>query len=575
MSINTIRVTEDQLNLAAIQALLDENKENTEFIFEQGAKISITPAECKKIPLDFSNTTHVKERTVGLHLDGMKNVALDFNGGSLICEGHLAPIVITDSDGITIQNANIDWLHPLSAEGIVSELSTEEEITLAIDKEVFPYKIDKHQLVFLCGKEKHVCTGGSHAFDKYRKTILHGTGDKLGAIEKAKEVSEGIVKISGSFPVPFAPGTIIVLRHGERDHPALFAENSKNILVDNTHVYSSAGLGFLIQFCENIELSRVVFTANQKKGRKVVNGHDDGFHLTNNRGKILIEGCQFDGLMDDPINVHGCAARIEAIDGNRVKGRFVHEQSQGFKYFAKPGDEFAFIKVATMNRAEFGDVTEYTLDKNRETFTITFEDELSSDIKVGDALENVTNLPDEVVIRSCFFGSCRARGILATVPKVLIEGNYFESAGAAILISGDAAGWYETGATDDVVIRDNVFTAECNTSAYQFGDAVISVSPVIAEPDLELPFHRKIVIENNKFNPSAFPIVYAFSTDRLVFEGNSVYMSNKFDTVKPSRAMIAAKLVKNVKIAGNTIAGQLPRKIISDATGEAKIVKDM
>lgn len=35
--------------------------------------------------------------------------------------------------------------------------------------------------------------------------------------------------------------------------------------------------------------------------------------------------------------------------------------------------------------------------------------------------------------------SCRARGILVSTPgKVLIERNYFESSGSAILIAGDA-----------------------------------------------------------------------------------------------------------------------------------------
>ena len=86
----------------------------------------------------------------------------------------------------------------------------------------------------------------------------------------------------------------------------------------------------------------------------------------------------------------------------------------------------------------------------------------------GDALENLTWTP-EVIIKNSFFGSNRARGILMSTPgKVVIENNVFESSGSAILIPGDANGWYESGAVTDVLIRNNVFNDPCMTSMYQF-----------------------------------------------------------------------------------------------------------
>ena len=104
---------------------------------------------------------------------------------------------------------------------------------------------------------------------------------------------------------------------------------------------------------------------------------------------------------------------------------------------------------------------------------------MPDNITVGDALENLTWAPD-VSIRNNFFGSCRARGVLVTTPgKVVIENNIFESSGSAILISGDANGWYESGAVKDVMIRNNTFNEACLTSMFQFCEAIISIYPEI------------------------------------------------------------------------------------------------
>lgn len=52
----------------------------------------------------------------------------------------------------------------------------------------------------------------------------------------------------------------------------------------------------------------------------------------------------------------------------------------------------------------------------------------------------------------------RARSVLVTTKgKVLIEGNYFSSQMHGILIEGDNHKWYESGAVQDVTIRNNMF----------------------------------------------------------------------------------------------------------------------
>ena len=70
------------------------------------------------------------------------------------------------------------------------------------------------------------------------------------------------------------------------------------------------------------------------------------------------------------------------------------------------------------------------------------------------------------------------RGILISTPgKVIVEDNYFATAGTPILIEGDTSHWFESGGTEDVLIRNNVFD-NCLTSGaetderWQWGAAV-------------------------------------------------------------------------------------------------------
>ncbi|KAA2284222.1 alpha-1,3-galactosidase B, partial [Acinetobacter sp. AB118710] len=80
--------------------------------------------------------------------------------------------------------------------------------------------------------------------------------------------------------------------------------------------------------------------------------------------------------------------------------------------------------------------------------------------------------------------------------KTLVENNRFDhTSGTAILLCGDANGWYETGSCHDIQIRNNTFI-NALTNMFQFTNAIISIYPEI--PDLKNQqkyFHSHIVIE--------------------------------------------------------------------------------
>jgi hypothetical protein len=310
---------------------------------------------------------------------------------------------------------------------------------------------------------------------------------------------------------------------------------------------------------------------NAAKGR-YLSGHDDGAHFSNCRGQIIVENCRFAGLMDDPVNVHGTSVRvIEKRAPNRLLCRFMHEQSVGMEW-GRAGEQIGFIEHEGMCTIAVGNLTSF-VPSSLTDFEVTFQDSVPADLKEGDALENLSWTPD-VLLRKNHFGSCRARGVLISTPgKVIIEDNVFDSSGSAVLVAGDANAWYESGAVRDVLIRRNTFNAPCLTNLYQFCEAIISICPEIPKPEKAArPFHRNIRIEENTFHPFDYPVLYALSTEGLVFSNNVIIRSDEFRPYHKSKNMIRLVGCKGVSITGNTLKGDvLGRDIATESMDPAEV----
>ena len=491
----------------------------------------------------------------------MENITLDFSGSMLECEGQLQPLTLLNSRNITVKNLVIDWKIPLSAEGTIVQMS-ETQMDVRIDPALFPFEVREKRLYFLGnGKPALLWTGSHTVFHPDTKAVCMKTGDEL-RLEECAVLSEDTVRFTGRFPTIYLAGSVVVLRHSERMHAGIFVENCENVTFENITVYATGGLGILCQFNRNLNFRKVSFRANTKKGRLVVNGHDDGLHLTNNSGTITVENCYFHGLMDDPINVHGLCARIERIiDRRTVIGRYVHPQSVGFRLYARQADLFSVIRSTTMHSIGQVHAASFQL-LNRETFRLQFSEDLPEEIKEGDALENLTNTAS-FLCRNNFFGSCRARGILVSTPKpVLVEDNLFQTAGSAILIAGDANYWYESGACHDVTIRRNSFAAECLATPYAGCNAVVSICPEIPEPDADHPFHQNILLENNTFFSPGIPVVYAFCTENLKLRHNRIIRCKGYVCAE-DRALMELDTCKRITLEDNQTIGEFPNKFLA------------
>ena len=545
----------------ALYELFKKYPRDTEFVFENG-DYYFSKQAALKADYRISNSDVLPVRSLGVWCRDMHGCTLSGNGARLWFSGHMQPFTFDSCSDISLNNFYIDWKEPLAAEGIVVAFG-EQFIDLHIDNNKFPHRFCNNWLDFYIGSDEWfpLCHRGHIQFDFNNRAVRRNSGDSY-CPKSIESLGGDIYRFNFDFCVDTVVGNIFVLRHNERMHTGIFAEKCRNMCFTDITVHSCGGLGCLAQFCEDLTYRRVNFLPNTKLGRLISNGRDDGMHITCCSGTVTIEECSFLGLMDDPINVHGCCVTSnEAVNEYTLRCKYRHVQARGFKYWAKQGDEISFINRNDMSSVGKATAKSYVLE-DLDTFLLEFDSPLPNEIleMAGEgeclALDNITNTA-EFICRKNRFGSCRARGVLVSTPKkVLIEENLFESSGSAILVAGDANGWFESGECHSVTIRKNVFTSNCLSSMYQFCEGVISVCPVVPKPNANKPFHKNIKITDNVFDSPDVPVLYAFSCENLEFSGNLLHKSPAAEKWHPSASLMKLEYCKNANLSGNTITGE-------------------
>lgn len=505
-----------------------------------------------------TNTYDNNPKTLAIVLDNMQDVMIDGDGSEFIMHGRMQPVTLHKSKNITLRNFSVDWDIPLTAQATVLK-KTPQYMEVEIDTRQYPYVIENNRLMFV-GEGWKSGMWSIMQFEPDTHFVAYNTGDNIGwRGYNAEEVRPGVVRISDPkneinhlWPVE---GTLLALRHSDRDHAGVFLYHSENVVMEHLNIYHTCGLGVLSQYSKDITLNDVHMVPNKEKGR-VFSGHDDGFHFMGCSGLLKIENCSWAGLMDDPINIHGTCSRImEVLSPTRIKCRFMQNMSEGMEW-GRAGEKVGFIESTTMHTVATGVMTKFEAI-NKADFIVELSEPLPAGVGEGFALENLTCTPD-AEIRNNHFGSCRARGLLVSTPgKVIIEDNVFESSGSAILIAGDANAWYESGAVKDVLIRRNQFMYPCNSSLYQFCEAVISIDPEIPEPKARYPYHRNIRIEDNTFYLFDYPILFARSVDGLSFTGNVLVRDTTYQPYHYRKAGITLQACRNVRIGKNVVKGDV------------------
>lgn len=506
------------------------------------------------------------EQTIAMALRGARNIVVDGGGSEFVFHGRMKVFHVEDCENVTLRNFSTDWDRPYISQGEFVAV-TPQYVDLRIDCSQYPYVIEQGHIRFTGeGWSAGVVDSYMNIYDKATGTIAYRTRDShTGNIfnGEAEQVAPDVVRFHGSIlerEVPVRPGQIITLYHGTYILTGIELCYSRDITLEDITLYHTLSNGVYGYRCENITLHRVSTTPRTEKGR-VFSTVADASHFTCCRGRILIDGCAHAGQGDDFMNVRGTYSRIESFKDRctaLIDGR-------GWTIGAT--DTLWVVDRETMRRG--AELVVRRINKRNGGYEVEFTDTVPAEVTEGMFLENKTWTP-ELVVRNCRFEKKnRARGMLVTTPRrVVIENNYFNTAGAAILIEGDLDHWFESGSHTDLTIRNNRFvnccTSGCETGdRWEWGEAPITISPSFRPDSPDSPsYHRNITICDNTFECFDAPVLFARSVENLRFERNRLKSTFDYEPFLWQRSTLRLDGCRRVTVRDNRVAKDFPSRTI-------------
>ncbi len=507
-----------------------------------------------------SNHDQDNPKKVGFALEVLKNIVLDGQGSDFIFHGRMIPFALLNNTNVTLKNVSIDFEIPALRQLKITAVNKEADEVIA---EIYPpgnYRIDNNKLVV---------EGESYEFTPY--VCMPFRADKRLAYNRA-DVGFNPTEITEKAPNTLSikgweqtrhtsPGEHFVLRSYHRPTPGIFVSECTDTKFKNVNVHYAEGMGLIAQMSENITLDGFSVRSRGDDDKRFFTTQADATHFSGCKGIIRSQNGLYEGMADDAINVHGTYLKVtKRVDDHTLQGRYMHSQSWGFKW-GEPGDKIQFVESKKMelvgthiNEIKQIKAIDKPTDFGAKEFEIVFANALPEQVtENGDyGIENLSWTP-EVIFSDNIVRNNRARGSLFSTPKkVVCENNLFDHThGTAILLCGDCNGWFETGACKDVLIRNNRFV-NALTANYQFTNAVISIYPEIPNlEDQQKLFHSGIVIENNTFDMFDQPILYAKSTDGLIFRDNTIQYNTEFEPFHWNKHPFFFEKVNNILISNN------------------------
>jgi len=483
--------------------------------------------------LRISNHDHMELRHVFLDMRGATNLVVRGDGATFVFHGEGLAALVMDAANVRFEGVRLDWARPFISEARLVSFDNGGTV-LSLDAAKYPHHFVKgrgadFQLV-LDGDGWSCPAQIGMLFKKDTHEIVERSCD-VQTPPWVKRLDGGSFRMSRDYSrtgAGAAAGDVLAMRPKGRPCPAIVLYRAKDVELVDVVIHTAHGMGVLAQMSENFTWRGTRDAAACTSGvfppagsGRVTTLHADATHFSNVKGTVLVENCLFETMMDDAINVHSTCLGVQRVEGRKLLCRFMHPQAMGFELFSA-GDSLRFIKGRTLENGLVAKVASARLLSAQDVELVLAEDPPRG-YGAGDAVENA-DFQCSAVFRRNIVRNNRARGALFTTPHpVVVEGNLFDNvSGSAILLAGDAQGWYESGACEDVLIRGNTFR-NCLTSKFQFCDGIISSWPMIREPEKQRRhYHRNVRIEGNVFETFDVPLLYARSTDDLVFTNNVV-----------------------------------------------------
>ncbi len=481
-------------------------------VFDYG-EYHFYPDMASETAMCVSNNDIYGFRRIAFLLSDMDNFCIDGGGSTFVFHGGIMPFYINNSSNIRVKNVTLDY--------------EKDRVLLlnvtAVNENFFEVAVENETEYTVKDGILNICSvfGQFDVLNSLMIRTVDSGDDYVAGVDEeffcmnpslcVEDIGDGSLRIRNS-TLKVKRGMRLIATGDNRPLCNIVINKSSDVTLDYVTMYSSYSMGVLAQMSSNITIDRMNVKAHEGKLYSLAT---DATHFVNCRGLVKVTNSSFSNQLDDALNIHGIFTKIRCVADDYIIVEYMHKSAKGIDIY-NVRDRISVLNPRSLVGNQY-----YTVKKVEVinmNYTKLYLEESTSNIKVGNVLENITNNCDLIFDGNRVFQN-RARGLLiGTKGRVEIKNNYFHTSGASILFESDGEYWFESGGTLDVRIYGNTFDACCTGPAH-WGSSVIET--VRRKEIIDgMYYHKFISVTDNKFIGNTAPVLYADNVSELVFKCN-------------------------------------------------------
>lgn len=476
--------------------------------YDNTAQMQAALSYCAKNPgtkLVIGSGAYNFRSEAGLKLDGAKNVLIDGGGAELIFSNvndDGAFFSVENCSRTTLSNLSIDW--NWNSGRLADIVKIKAVGTNYIDFEYLEVEIAEAPYTF-CNLNKcdpvTFAPGSEDDHDLYSMNF-----------SSVQRVGKNIIRAKGGrLNRTVKVGETYIMRHYDyRTHGFSFG-NSTDMTFEGLTVYSVPGISYSVNGCDHFQILNCNITL-KKDSKRSVTSTADGLYMGNLGGYFRVEGCNFERMSDDAINIHTTNNRVSKVTGESTLEimRFL-EPTVGHKYifkdenFADTGFEASVVSYEVLDGGGY---------------SVTLNKKIPDTVKSNCIMMQTEKTSEHWVVRNNTFSQNRARGAMIGAGYGIFENNkIYRSQGAGIMVSVDVQnGWTEGNGVENVIIRNNELT-DCNAGEWEGGTVTLRCN--LFGENAATTVIKNIIFENNRFT-NCFNYAFSISaSDNITLKNNT------------------------------------------------------
>lgn len=230
-----------------------------------------------------------------------------------------------------------------------------------------------------------------------------------------------------------------------------YTVNSKNVTYLNINIYASPAGSFNGQ--ENYETNYINCNVIPKPGSgRVQSGNADIIHISGNFIGPWVQGCRFEAITDDTVNLkHTKRDILEVVSPTVLKVKFTVRTTDKLVIFnPRTGNPLA-TDVTVTNAVNLGsNIFQITLDKNHNVTTV-------GEHQTGDKIYFTNRASESFVFRNNTVKNGRRYGILFQSSYAEVKNCTFENLSSSAIKMENGVDWGEGYFANNIEITNNTF----------------------------------------------------------------------------------------------------------------------